>query len=83
MNKKAYKELQKKLKDKFTKPRGEYAIPTVVGTWMAQCNIKPTATHLNIICKIFGGVPYPHQPLDRKVVLKYLKKNKYKKFKNG
>lgn len=81
MSKKAYKELQKKLKNKFTRVGSEYGIPSVVGLWFLQCGIIHTSDKLNIVCTIFGSVPYPHQEADRKIVLKYLKKNKYKQFK--
>ncbi len=81
--KKAYKELRKKLKNKFVKPKGnDYAINGSVGLWLHQCGIKPTETHITIIYKIFGSIPYPYQEWDRKFILKYLKNNKYKGFKN-
>ena len=74
----AYKTLRKKLKNEFTKPKGEYGVPSAVGDWFKQCGIKPTSKHLNIVCTIFGSVPYPHQEKDRKFIVKYLKNNKYK-----
>ncbi len=78
--KKTYKQLQKKLKNHFDKPTTrDYNIAGGVGLWLKQCGIKkPTAKHLNIVCLIFGSVPYPYQEKDRKVILKYLKKHKYK-----
>jgi len=78
----AFKQLKKKLENKFDRPSGkDYAIKSSVGLWVSQCEIKPTSNHLNIICTIFGSVPYPYQEADRKKILKYLKKNKYKDFK--
>ena len=83
MNKKAYKQLQKKLQNKFDKPKynGEYCGLSSVRLWVKQCGIKPHVDHTRIICKIKGRVPYPYQKADRKFILKYLKKNKYKDFK--
>jgi len=74
-----YKELRKKLKNEFKKPSGnDYKITHSVGEWLKQCGLKPTSTHLTIICKIFGSLPYPYQELDRKFIIDYLKNNKYK-----
>jgi len=70
-----------KLKNKYVKTPGEFMIYSSVGTWVSQCGIKPKPEHLRIICEIFGSVPYVHQEKDRKVILKYLKKNK--KFKRN
>lgn len=80
--KKAYKELRKKLKDDFTKVNSgfNYEIQASVGYWVKQSGIKPTAEHTTIICLIFDAVPYPYQPQDRKEVLDFLKKNKYKDY---
>lgn len=80
--KKAYKQLQKKLKDDFAFARSarEYYTLGTVGQWVKYCGIKPNADHTTIICKIMGSVPYPYQERDRKIILKYLKKNKYKDF---
>ena len=81
--KKAYKELRKKLKNKFVKPKGnDYEINGSVGLWVTQCGIKATSKHTDIICTIFGSVPYPYQELDRKFILYFLRENKYKDFKN-
>ncbi len=80
--KKAYKQLQKKLKNKFIQS-GEYGVPSAVDEWFKQCKINPTSEHLNIVCTIFGSVPYPHQEKDRLFIIEYLKDNKYKVFKNG
>ncbi len=78
---KPYKQLRKKLKNKYVKTPGEFMIYSSVGAWVSQCGIKPKPEHLRIICEIFGSVPYVHQEKDRKVILKYLKKNK--KFKRN
>ena len=80
--KKAYKELQKRLVNRYLKPKGEYGIPSSVGDWFVQCGIKPTSNHLAIVCKIMGYIPYPHQESDRLIIITYLKKNKYKVYKN-
>lgn len=79
----SYKELRKKLKNKFDKPNGghNYEAHSSVGVWVKQCGIRPTATHTTIICKIMGHVPFVYVEADRKKILKYLKKNKYKVFK--
>ena len=79
--KRSYKELRKKLTHKFTPPTDEYGIVGSVEVWVSCCGIKPLAKHTEIICKIFGSVPYPYQKADRAVILEYLKKNKYKDFK--
>jgi len=81
MSKKAYKELQKKLKNRFKPTTKDYNINGSVGQWVAQSNIKPKPEHTKIICLIFGSVPYCYQESDRKVILNYLKKHKYKEFK--
>jgi len=82
--KKEYKQLRKKLKNKFDKPRGkDYAIQGSVGMWFEQCGIKPTSKHLNIVCTIFGSVPYPYQEYDRTTIIRFLKHNKYKGYKNA
>ena len=83
--KKAYKQLQKKLKDEFAFATTalEYYTLASVGQWVKHSGIKPTEAHTQIICKIHGSVPYPYQDKDRAKVLKYLKKNKYKDFKNA
>lgn len=78
--KKAYKQLCKKLNDGFTKSGNSYDINGSVGKWVHQCGIKATSEHTEIICIIFGSVPYPYQQADRKTILKYLKKNKYKDY---
>ncbi len=82
--KKAYKQLQKDLKDEFVNhnPNRDYGVGASVGEWVRQCGIRPTATHTRIICEIYGSVPYPYQKRDRKIILKYLKRNKYKVFKH-
>jgi len=78
----SYKELRKKLKDQFDTPQGNnYAVKGSVGLWVKQCGIKPNKLHTQIICNIFGSVPYPYQSQDRKTILKYLKNNKYKDYK--
>ena len=79
----AYKELRKKLQNVFSVPKGnDYAIKGSVGLWFTQCGISANSKHLNIVCTIFGSVPYPHQEEDRLIILNYLKKNKYKEYKN-
>ena len=79
--KKSYKEIRKKLKNRFDKPRGnEYNSMGSVGMWLKQCGIEPTPIKLNIICKIKGNVPYPYQEADRLFIIEYLQKNKYKHF---
>ena len=76
--KKQYKELQKKLKNKFDKPLGNnYPIYSSVGLWLKQCDIDPTEEHLNIIFYIFGAIPYPYQESDRLEILSYLKTYPY------
>ncbi len=83
MSKKAYKQLRKKLKNHFTIPKGNnYAVYSSIGLWVKQCGITPKLEHTNIICTIFGSVPYPFQEADRTKILKYLKNHKYKEFKN-
>lgn len=79
----SYKELRKKLKDHFTAPNNgkNYEIGGSVGMWVKQCGINPTAKHTIIICTIFGSVPYPYQSYDRKLILMFLKDNKYKDYK--
>ena len=75
---KAYKQLRKKLKNKYQKQNTAkgYNIYGSVGDWVTQCGINCKPTHLRIICEIFGSVPYVYQERDRKVILKYLKENK-------
>jgi len=77
----SYKELRRKLRNEFVKPRGDYGVPSSVGVWLYQCAIKPDKYNLSIICKIKGSVPYPHQEVDRLEIITYLKNNKYKQFK--
>ena len=79
-----YKELRKKLKDRFTRINQGNGFETIcsVGLWVKQCGIVPTAIHTNVICKILGRVPFVYQPDDRKIILSYLKKHKYKDFKS-
>ena len=81
--KKAYKELKKKLKNEFIKKGSgqNYEISGSVGLWVTQCGIKATSDHTNIICTIFGSVPYPYQENNRKFILHFLRENKYKDFK--
>ena len=81
--KKAYKQLQKKLGDEFEFATNalEYYTLGSVGQWVKHSGIKPTEDHTTIICKIMGSVPYPYQEADRKKILTYLKKNKYKDYK--
>jgi len=78
----AYKELRKKLQDSYTPDGRDYRVNSSIGQWVRYSGIKPTLKHTNIICTIFGSVPYVYQPKDRKVILDYLKKHKYKEFKN-
>lgn len=80
MSKKVYKELRKKLKNHFVKPKGNYGVPSAVGEWFLQSDITPTKWHLEIVCNIFGSVPYPHQEDDRLFVITYLKRNKYREY---
>jgi len=82
--KKEYKELRKKLKNEFkpSKKNLEHKLKGSVGLWLIQCDIEPTSIHLNIICSIFGSVPYCNQEYDRKYILDYLQNNKYKEFKS-
>ena len=81
--KKAYKQLQKKLKDDFNFPntKNEYDVLGSVGQWVKLSGMTPTDNHTKIICKIMGSVPYPYQQKDRTKILTYIKKNKYKQFK--
>jgi len=81
MKKEAYKQLRKKLKDKFTSTTKDYNLAGSIGQWVAQCGITPNKHHTNIICTIHGSVPYCHQEQDRRNVLRYLKHNKFKAFK--
>ena len=80
--KKAYKELQKKLQNDYTQPRGDYYIAGSVGEWLTQSNIEPTEDKLRIIYKIHGAIPYPNNKADRNQILNYLKSTKYKEFKS-
>ena len=84
MSKKIYKELREKMKNTYNhSSNNNYGIVDGVGTWMVQCDVKPTQEKLELLCKINGGKYfYPYQKADRKVILKYLKKNSYKDFKN-
>jgi len=82
--KKAYKQLQKKLKNKFKKTliTNEYSLIEGIKDWLKICNIKPSQKHIKIICKIFDdSVPYPYQESHRLKTLEYLKNHKYKQFK--
>lgn len=81
--KKEYKQLQKKLKNSFVQSQKDYGIVTGVHEWLLQSGLKPNLKHKNIVYTIFGSVPYPYQEVDRKTILKYLKKNKYKEFKQS
>lgn len=86
MSKKIYKELQLCLKDSFTASLGKtehgYNIVKGVADWVKHSDMKPTKTHTDIICDIFNNsIPYPYVDKHRKVILKYLRKNKYKDFK--
>jgi len=79
--KKAYKQLQKKLSNKFKRlDSKDYSVLGNVIRWVEQSGIKYNRKHLDIICNIIGSVPYPYQEKDRKVILKYLKNHKYKEF---
>jgi len=80
MSKKAYKELRKKLKNEWIKPKGEYGLPSAIGAWLVQCGIQPTTEHTNILCRIMGYLPYPHQESDRLILITYLKAHKYKEY---
>ncbi len=82
MSKKAYKELRKKLKNKFT-GSSQYGVPSAVLDWIDQSDIDTTLEHLNIVFTIMGSVPYPHQEADRLVIINYLKEHKYGYFKNS
>ncbi len=82
MNKEQYKELRKKLKDKFQRSKHmDYEIAGSVGEWLKQCDIIPSTGKLKIICTIFGSIPYPYQEKDRKFIITFLRENKYKDFK--
>ncbi|WBC28509.1 hypothetical protein TPMD03_37 [Thiohalocapsa phage LS06-2018-MD03] len=81
--KKEYKALRKGLKNSFTRDGDmDYSTKGAVLDWIKQSGLKVTEVKFHIICKINGSVPYPYQKKDRKKVLKYLKKNSYKEFKN-
>lgn len=81
--KKLYNELRAKLKDEYFTNSGDYAIMGSVGSWLKQCDVKPTRDTLGIVCDIMGSVPYPAQSEDRLFIINYLKKNKYKQFKKN
>lgn len=77
--KKEYKQLRKKLTNKFNPMlpyNNGYETVGNVQHWVKQSGIKYNSNHLKIICLIFGSVPYPYQKKDRKKILKYLKNNK-------
>lgn len=76
---KAYKQLRKKLKNKFVNPYNYidgYEVMGAIESWVTQCGIKCTDKHVHVLTMMHGGVFYPYQKKDRKKVLKYLKKNK-------
>ena len=76
-NKKAYKQLRKKLKNKYDKPvESEYSAQRAVKLWVTQSGIKYAPTHLKLLCVIYGAIPHPYQESSRKKILKYLKRNK-------
>jgi len=81
--KKTYKELRESLSGAYSKRKGRdyYSLMDGVGHWLKQSGIRPTPAHLEIICNIFKGVPYPYQRADRLRILGYLKKNKFKHYK--
>ena len=75
--KKAYKQLRKKLKNKFDNPFTDgYPLLGGIIEWVRQCDIKCTADHTTLLIRIYGGGFYPYQKKDRKKILKYLKENK-------
>jgi len=79
--KKIYKDLRKNLKNSFTKLSGnEYPVVESVEWWIKQHCGECSKDHLSIVVKIMGSYLYPYQKADRKKILKYLKKNKYKQF---
>ncbi len=74
---KAYKQLRKHLANEFVNPYArEYQCRGAIVSWVFQCGIKCTDEHVDIICKINGGIVYPYVKRDRKKVLNYLKRNK-------
>ena len=77
----AYKQLRKKLQNKFKVTTKDYSLNGSIGQWVEQCGIKPLAAHTNIICTIYGSVPYCYQEQDRQQILLYLETNKFKQFK--
>ena len=81
--KKSYKQLKKKLLNRFLSGTSrEYSVDASVGQWVAQCKIPVNHKHTEIICTIYGSVMYPYQEKDRVIVLEYLKNNKFKDFKH-
>ena len=81
--KNSYKELRNKLRNRYTRMnKKEYGIVDGVGYWLKQCDIKPTEINVQIICNIFGSVPYAYQEMDRLFIIDYLKDNKFKVYKN-
>jgi hypothetical protein len=79
--KKAYKDLQKNLKNSFDKlPGTDYSIAANARHWIKQHCKNYTDEHFVILCKIYGSIFYPYQKKDRKVILKYLKNHKFKDF---
>ena len=76
-----YKELRKKLQNKFKVTTKDYSLNGSVGQWVKQCGMKPSDVHTNIICTIHGSVPYCYQERDRQQILLYLETNKFKQFK--
>ena len=75
--KKAYKQLRKKLSKKFSNPfKDGYPIVEGIWQWVTQSGIKCTAEHYKILIDINGGKGfYPYQKKDREKILKYLKEN--------
>lgn len=76
---KPYKQLRKKLKNKYCNPftvdTGYNGIGAIIA-WVSQSGITCKAKHVQILVRINDGkLFYPYQKADRKKILKYLKEN--------
>jgi len=54
----------------------DYPIRASVEEWLRQCGLEPKQKYIQIICDIFGSIPYPYQEAHRIEILHYLKHNK-------
>ena len=81
MTRNRYNDLRYKLKDEFKKlPQNDYGLMDGVGNWVVQSGIRLRSQHIEIVCNVFGSVPYPYQANDRIIILDYLATHRFGQF---